>query len=101
MCGIAGIAGFGEKQVLQSEVQSMCDAIYHRGPDDHGYFCSPDAVIGMRRLSIIDLSTGHQPIGNEDGSVQVVFNGEIYNFAEIRKDLQARGHRFTTSSDTE
>lgn len=101
MCGIAGIAGFGEKQVLAEEVQAMCDAIYHRGPDDQGYFCSPDAVIGMRRLSIIDLSTGHQPIGNEDGSVQVVFNGEIYNFEELRRDLVARGHKFATSSDTE
>ena len=84
MCGIAGIAGFGKKRVLVDEVRRMCDALYHRGPDDQGYFYSPDVVLGMRRLSIIDLDTGRQPIGNEDGSVHVVFNGEIYNFAELR-----------------
>jgi asparagine synthase (glutamine-hydrolysing) len=101
MCGIAGIAGFGEKRVLVDEVRRMCDALYHRGPDDQGYFYAPDVVLGMRRLSIIDLGTGRQPIGNEDGSVHVVFNGEIYNFAELRKDLESRGHRFSTATDTE
>jgi len=101
MCGIAGIAGFGEKPVFQNEVETMCDALYHRGPDDCGYYAAPEVVLGMRRLSIIDLHSGHQPIGNEDGSVWVVFNGEIYNFAELRKDLEAQGHRFSTGTDTE
>ena len=101
MCGIAGIAGFGEKRVFVEEVQSMCDALYHRGPDEDGYYYHPDVVLGMRRLSIIDLETGRQPIGNEDGTVHVVFNGEIYNYAELRKELQSRGHRFSTSTDTE
>ena len=101
MCGIAGIASFGDKPVFLAEVQSMCDAIYHRGPDDCGYYESPDVVLGMRRLSIIDLHTGRQPISNEDGSVWVVFNGEIYNFAELRRDLEAQGHHFSTATDTE
>jgi asparagine synthase (glutamine-hydrolysing) len=101
MCGIAGIAGFGEKRVFVDEVRRMCDALYHRGPDDQGFFYAPDVVLGMRRLSIIDLQTGRQPIGNEDGSIHVVFNGEIYNFAELRRDLESRGHRFSTATDTE
>src|ERR1035438_7617192 len=101
MCGIAGIASFGDKPVFRDEVQQMCDAIYHRGPDDCGYYESPRVVMGMRRLSIIDLHTGRQPISNEDGSVWVVFNGEIYNFAELRRDLEAQGHHFSTATDTE
>jgi len=101
MCGIVGIAGFGEKPVFLNEVETMCDAIYHRGPDDCGYYEAPEVVLGMRRLSIIDLHSGHQPIGNEDRSVWVVFNGEIYNFRELRKDLEAQGHRFSTATDTE
>lgn len=100
MCGIAGfLLTEGEAQVAQ--VRAMCDAIRHRGPDDEGYYVSGGCGIGMRRLSIIDLSTGHQPIANEDGSVRVVFNGEIYNHQELRRNLQAQGHRFTTASDTE
>ncbi len=79
----------------------MCDQIRHRGPDDDGYHVDDGCGIGMRRLSIIDLNTGHQPMSNEDGSVWVVCNGEIYNFRELRNDLEARGHRFTTQSDTE
>src|SRR5579859_1231275 len=98
MCGIAGVAGFGEKPVLLEEVQGMCDALYHRGPDDHGYYRSEDIVMGMRRLSIIDLNTGRQPIGNERGSVWVVFNGEIYNYKELRAELQAFGHHFATET---
>lgn len=78
----------------------MCDAIRHRGPDDAGYFVAPGVALGMRRLSIIDLAGGHQPIGNEDGTVQVVFNGEIYNYRELRGELEAH-HRFQSSSDTE
>ncbi len=79
----------------------MCDQIRHRGPDDEGFYVDRHCALGMRRLSIIDLAGGHQPISNEDGSVWVVFNGEIYNFLELRKDLIARGHKFATNSDTE
>jgi asparagine synthase (glutamine-hydrolysing) len=79
----------------------MNGTLVHRGPDEDGVYLKGPVGLAMRRLSIIDLSTGKQPIGNEDGSVQVVYNGEIYNFQEIRKDLEALGHRFITSSDTE
>jgi asparagine synthase (glutamine-hydrolysing) len=79
----------------------MCDAIRHRGPDDEGFHVDRNCAIGMRRLSIIDLSTGHQPISNEDGSLWIVFNGEVYNYRELREDLIRRGHRFRTNSDTE
>jgi asparagine synthase (glutamine-hydrolysing) len=79
----------------------MCDVIEHRGPDDSGYYVDDTISIGMRRLSIIDLAGGKQPIVNEDGSIVVVFNGEIYNFRELRYDLEIKGHRFTTDSDTE
>ncbi len=82
-------------------VQGMCDQIIHRGPDDSGYYVEGGCALGMRRLSIIDLAGGHQPISNEDGSVWIVFNGEIYNYQELRDLLLARGHRFTTNSDTE
>ena len=102
MCGIAGFAGWplGAEEAGRT-VRAMCDAIVHRGPDDSGYFIAPEVALGMRRLSIIDVAGGQQPIGNEDGSVQVVFNGEIYNHHELRRDLVARGHRFRTRSDTE
>ena len=79
----------------------MADAIQHRGPDDEGYYRSGPVGFGFRRLSIIDLNTGHQPICNEDGTVWIVFNGEIYNYQELRQDLLARGHIFKTQTDTE
>jgi asparagine synthase (glutamine-hydrolysing) len=100
MCGIAGYYTPNANAEL-SVVRTMCDQIRHRGPDDEGYHVSGGCAIGMRRLSIIDLSTGHQPMSNEDESVWVVFNGEIYNYQELRRDLIARGHRFATNSDTE
>ena len=102
MCGIAGFAGWqlGADDAART-VRAMCDAIVHRGPDDSGYFVAPEVALGMRRLSIIDVAGGQQPIANEDGSIQVVFNGEIYNHHELRRDLVARGHRFRTRSDTE
>lgn len=100
MCGIAGfLLRDGQAQV--SDVRAMCDLIRHRGPDDEGFYADGGCGIGMRRLSIIDLSTGHQPISNEDGTVWVVFNGEIYNYQELRQDLIRSGHHFTTNSDTE
>jgi asparagine synthase (glutamine-hydrolysing) len=85
----------------EDAVRSMCAQIRHRGPDDEGVYIDGACGIGMRRLSIIDLNTGHQPVSNEDGSVWVVFNGEIYNYQDLRADLIRRGHRFSTNSDTE
>jgi asparagine synthase (glutamine-hydrolysing) len=102
MCGIAGL--FRADGALPSTTEwldAMCRAIVHRGPDDQGMFAHGLGHIGMRRLSIIDLHTGHQPIANEDQSIWVVFNGEIYNFAQLRLELQGLGHRFSTDSDTE
>jgi asparagine synthase (glutamine-hydrolysing) len=102
MCGIVGIArdpGLGAIGV--EHVRSMADRIVHRGPDDSGFHAAEQAIIGMRRLSIIDLAGGHQPIANEDETVWVVCNGEIYNFRALRADLERRGHRFRTHSDTE
>lgn len=101
MCGIAGIFGVGDKVAVRQEVEAMCDALATRGPDDDGYYVNDGIGLGMRRLSIIDLATGKQPVHNEDGSVQVVLNGEIYNFRELRRSLQALGHQFYTASDTE
>lgn len=101
MCGIAGILSLDGRPVRLPELRAMCDAMYHRGPDDEGFHLGAGVGLGMRRLSIIDLHTGHQPVRNEDGSVWVVFNGEIYNFAELRCELQRQGHSFYTSTDTE
>ena len=101
MCGIAGIVSFDEKPVVLEELRSMCASIVHRGPDDKGFYLGTGVGLGMRRLSVIDLETGHQPVRNEDGSIWVVFNGEIYNFRELRDELEARGHSFYTATDTE
>jgi asparagine synthase (glutamine-hydrolysing) len=84
MCGIAGFVGVADSSVAPgARLQSMCDAMVHRGPDDAGVVVDGRVALGMRRLSIIDLDGGHQPISNEDGSVRVVFNGEIYNYREL------------------
>jgi asparagine synthase (glutamine-hydrolysing) len=102
MCGIAGlIAPSLPRPHIRPTVQRMTDTLIHRGPDDEGFFVAGPVGLGMRRLSIIDVAGGRQPISNEDGGVQVVFNGEIYNYPELRHDLTRRGHRFRTSSDTE
>jgi len=102
MCGILGFINLErERPVDQQTARTMAAAIRHRGPDDEGFYFKGRVALGMRRLSIIDLAGGHQPISNEDGTVWVVFNGEIYNFLELREDLVARGHHFTTHSDTE
>lgn len=100
MCGIAGFYLNG-RDASRGLVERMNHLILHRGPDQDGYFVEGGCAIGMRRLSIIDLGTGKQPIANEDGSLQVVFNGEIYNHHELRGWLESRGHRFRTNSDTE
>ena len=101
MCGIAGIVRWNDEPVFEHEIRAMCDLMVHRGPDDHGIYVAPGVGIGMRRLSIIGLDTGHQPMSNEDGTIWVVFNGEIYNYAALRHELQQRGHIFKTTSDTE
>ncbi len=102
MCGISGKLMFEPgAAVAPTLMKSMADAMVHRGPDDEGYYLSGPVGLGFRRLSIIDLNTGHQPISNEDGSVWVIFNGEIYNYRELREQLLAKGHSFTTKTDTE
>ena len=102
MCGIAGFVGCrfpaGEDE---ARLRAMCDAVAHRGPDDQGYHVADGVALGMRRLSIIDLAGGQQPIYNEDASIAVVCNGEIYNHHALRRELESMGHRFRTRSDTE
>jgi asparagine synthase (glutamine-hydrolysing) len=105
MCGIAGFADLASRHGTagsdRTRLKGMCDVMRHRGPDDEGVHIEPGVAMGMRRLSIIDLSTGHQPIHNEERTVWVVFNGEIYNYRELRDALEASGHTFYTASDTE
>jgi asparagine synthase (glutamine-hydrolysing) len=102
MCGIAGIVGAKDDgRIDRTAIHRMCETIIHRGPDGEGLFVNQGVSLGMRRLSIIDLDGGSQPIFNEDRSVCVVFNGEIYNFKELRQQLENRGHRFSTNTDTE
>ena len=102
MCAICGIVNFNETEPINPRlIESMMSAQAHRGPDDYGYFAEGHAGLGHRRLSIIDLSGGRQPIFNEDQGVIVVFNGEIYNYADLTAGLVSRGHRFLTRSDTE
>ncbi len=102
MCGICGIVDFaGIPPTATSLVQQMCDKLIHRGPDEDGFYHDSHSALGMRRLSIIDLETGRQPISNEDGSIQLIFNGEIYNYRTLRQKLEKQGHRFKTQSDSE
>ena len=102
MCGIAGVVQFVRGAQVNPEVlRRMCAAMAHRGPDDEGIYSQEGVGLGVRRLSIIDLSTGHQPISNEDGTMWIVFNGEIYNHLALRQRLISRGHRYRTNSDTE
>jgi asparagine synthase (glutamine-hydrolysing) len=101
VCGIAGIVRWDGAPVVEDEIRGMCGAMVHRGPDEEGVYLGTGVAIGMRRLSIIDLEGGHQPIANEDRSIWIVFNGEIYNYRELRRDLERNGHTFRTDSDTE
>jgi asparagine synthase (glutamine-hydrolysing) len=103
VCGICGIAAGDPNEVPanRARLRAMTDAIIHRGPDDDGYLIEPGVALGVRRLSIIDVVTGAQPMASEDQSVTTVFNGEIYNFRELRRELAARGHTFRSSGDTE
>ena len=99
MCGICGI--HGSDNLSRQELMRMNQAICHRGPDDEGYWMDTHVGLGHRRLSIIDLNTGRQPIGNETGTIWIVFNGEIYNFQQLKPELEHQGHRFATNTDTE
>jgi asparagine synthase (glutamine-hydrolysing) len=102
MCGICGKLNFGNgAPVMRRDLERMADSIAHRGPDDKGFFIDGSLGLGFRRLSIIDLAGGHQPMSNQDESVWVVFNGEIYNFKELRAELESHGHVFRTNCDTE
>ena len=101
MCGICGAFSFSGAPVDRALIEAMTRAIRHRGPDGSGSYLSGPVGLGHRRLSIIDLAGGAQPISNEDETIQIVFNGEIYNFIELRAELLAKGHVFKTESDTE
>lgn len=101
MCGIAGIWHRDKRSIDADALRRMTRLLTHRGPDEEGYHLEPGIGFGHRRLSIIDLATGQQPLSNEDGTVWVAFNGEIFNYLELRGDLEKRGHRFQTTSDTE
>src|SRR5712692_9150412 len=102
MCGICGIFEFQRRDIIpEALIRSMSDTLFHRGPDDEGIFVGEGIGLGFRRLSIIDLAGGHQPIANEDGRIWVMLNGEIYNYPELREELLGRGHCFSTRSDTE
>ena len=102
MCGICGKIHFDSgKPVLQEEIRKMTELIHHRGPDDSGYYLKENVGLGFQRLSIIDLDTGHQPLSNEDGTLWIVFNGEIYNHLRLRQMLIGKGHKFKTKTDTE
>src|SRR5262245_9871034 len=101
MCGIVGIVRHGDRGVDEGLLGRMSETIRHRGPDGDGMYLSGPVGLAVRRLAIIDLEGGRQPITNEDRTVWIVFNGEIYNFAELRERLQKLGHTFTTASDTE
>jgi asparagine synthase (glutamine-hydrolysing) len=102
MCGIAGRLNRDSRQCVDpSVIHRMCDTMVHRGPDDVGEFVSGSIGLGVRRLRIIDLEHGHQPMTTQDGRATIVFNGEIYNYRELRDVLESKGHRFTTASDTE
>jgi len=102
MCGITGkIYSDRSRNIDANELKQAADIIYHRGPDDEGYYINKNVGLGFRRLSIIDLSNGHQPLSNENDSIWIVFNGEIYNYQELRESLIGKGHRFKTMTDTE
>jgi len=102
MCGIAGIFNFGTQAPADRDALARATAaMVHRGPDDEGFYFDGPLALGNRRLSIVDLPGGHQPISNEDGTIWITFNGEIYNYRELQQDLKSRGHQFRTASDTE
>src|SRR5215510_895586 len=100
MCGFAGFLAFDGSEIDPGTLARAGDTLVHRGPDDAGVHREPGLGFAFRRLSIVDLAGGHQPMCNEDGAVWIVYNGEIYNHAELRGELEARGHRYRTHCDT-
>ena len=102
MCGLAGILNLNHPSPIDDTVLGrMVSVIGHRGPDESGLYLDNQVGLGHCRLSIIGLSKGGQPIGNEDGTLWIVYNGEVFNYLELKEELKARGHRFSTSTDTE
>src|SRR5262245_62684312 len=101
MCGLSGFVSLTHRPADEAVVRRMAATLRHRGPDDEGYYVDGPVALGHRRLTIIDLATGRQPIANETGTVHAMLNGEIYNYRSLTETLRARGHRFATSSDTE
>ncbi|MDD2332666.1 MAG: asparagine synthetase B, partial [Candidatus Cloacimonetes bacterium] len=101
MCGIVTVYNKGTNEVKKEVLEGMTQVINHRGPDDTGYYYHKNVGMGFKRLSIIDLSTGMQPMSNEDGKLWLVFNGEIYNYLDLREILIAKGHKFHTNTDCE
>src|SRR5690349_4260552 len=102
MCGFAGkLFASAHAPVDRQLLTAMADSLAHRGPDADGFYVGDGVGLAHRRLSIVDVAAGHQPLANEDGTVWVAFNGEIYNFADLRRELEVHGHRFKTHSDTE
>src|SRR5438270_13289985 len=99
MCGIAGYVTRDTAPDRMPLLRAMAGALRHRGPDDDGFFTAPGVALGMRRLSIVDVACSQQPIANEDGSIQLIFNGEIYNYVELRAELAKRGRRLTSNGD--
>ena len=99
MCGFVGFVGKESKEDKKKIIKDMADMIVHRGPDSEGYFVDEKVALGFRRLSIIDLDKGNQPIYNEDKSMVIVFNGEVYNYKEIKEELIKRGHKFKTNTE--
>src|SRR5438477_4528964 len=104
MCGITGwinLSPSGDKDHTEAVLHSMCETIFHRGPDSEGIWMDDTVALGMRRLSIIDLKTGDQPVFNADHSIVAMQNGELYNYRDVRVNLEKKGHRFKTQTDTE
>ncbi|MGB0722026.1 MAG: asparagine synthase (glutamine-hydrolyzing) [Gammaproteobacteria bacterium] len=102
MCGFVGIVGRNNRPVARADIKPLLDRIQHRGPDDEGFYCAGNVGFGFRRLAILDLSpSGHQPMEFVEAGLTIAFNGEVYNFVEMRAELEAKGHRFTSSGDTE
>jgi asparagine synthase (glutamine-hydrolysing) len=101
VCGLSGFVSLDHRPADAAVVRRMTATLRHRGPDDEGYYVDGPVALGHRRLNIIDLATGHQPIANETGTIHAMLNGEIYNYRRLAAELRERGHRFTTSSDTE
>jgi len=104
MCGIAGVRyqdSIDSPESVEALLRSMADQLVHRGPDDEGFFINGPTGLAHRRLSIIDLATGHQPMLNERADIAIVFNGEIFNYLELKADLEKKGRQFRTTSDTE